>query len=187
MPAETLAGGESGISPEDGSRVNRGRPDHYTPRRDAKRHGYKHKDLMMMPARLAIALQDDGWWLRSEIVWHKPNPMPESVKDRPTSAHEKVFMLTKAVIPPIGYTGTVSTRFLWMNLMQLESTLGRKGRVETGKPLDRMIISMMTVRVAKCNARSTKAGIERGHTEWLHMKTRVKANIWQPTCATSGR
>ena len=45
---------------------------------------------------LAIALQDDGWWVRSEIIWHKPNPMPESVYDRPTSAHEKVWLLTKS-------------------------------------------------------------------------------------------
>ena len=56
----------------------------------------KPKDLMMMPARVALALQADGWWLRSEIVWHKPNPMPESVTDRPTSAHEMVYLLTKA-------------------------------------------------------------------------------------------
>ena len=58
--------------------------------------GLKPKDLMMMPARVALALQADGWWLRSEIVWHKPNPMPESVTDRPTSAHEKLYLLTKA-------------------------------------------------------------------------------------------
>ena len=55
----------------------------------------KAKDLLMMPARVALALQADGWWLRSEIVWAKPNPMPESVTDRPTSAHEKVFLLSK--------------------------------------------------------------------------------------------
>lgn len=58
--------------------------------------GLKPKDLMMLPARLAIALQDDGWWLRSEIVWDKPNPMPESCTDRPTSAHEKVYQLAKS-------------------------------------------------------------------------------------------
>ena len=56
---------------------------------------FKAKDLMMMPARVALALQADGWWLRSEIVWHKPNPMPESAKDRPTSAHEKIYLLTR--------------------------------------------------------------------------------------------
>jgi DNA modification methylase len=58
--------------------------------------GYlKPKDLCMIPNRLAIRLQEDGWWVRSEIIWHKPNPMPESVYDRPTTAHEKVFLLTK--------------------------------------------------------------------------------------------
>ena len=58
--------------------------------------GLKPKDLVMMPARVALALQADGWWLRSEIVWHKSNPMPESVRDRPTSAHEKVYLLAKS-------------------------------------------------------------------------------------------
>lgn len=58
--------------------------------------GLKPKDLCMMPARLALALQADGWWLRSEIIWAKPNPMPESITDRPTSAHEKVYLLTKS-------------------------------------------------------------------------------------------
>ena len=57
---------------------------------------YRAKQLLMMPARVALALQADGWWLRSEIVWHKPNPMPESVRDRPTSAHEKLYLLTKS-------------------------------------------------------------------------------------------
>lgn len=58
--------------------------------------GYlKPKDLCMIPNRLAIALQEDGWWVRSEIIWHKPNPMPESVYDRPTVAHEKIWLLTK--------------------------------------------------------------------------------------------
>lgn len=49
----------------------------------------------MMPARVALALQADGWWLRDEIVWHKPNPMPSSVEDRTTPAHEMVYLLTK--------------------------------------------------------------------------------------------
>lgn len=56
----------------------------------------KPKDLCMVPNRLAIALQDDGWWVRSEIIWHKPNPMPESIKDRPGSSHEKIFLLSKS-------------------------------------------------------------------------------------------
>jgi hypothetical protein len=58
--------------------------------------GLAAKQLLMMPARVALALQADGWWLRSDIIWSKPNPMPESVTDRPTSAHEHVFLLTKS-------------------------------------------------------------------------------------------
>lgn len=57
--------------------------------------GLKPKDLVGIPWRVAFALQDDGWWLRSDIIWAKPNPMPESVMDRPTKAHEYIFLLTK--------------------------------------------------------------------------------------------
>ena len=58
--------------------------------------GLKSKDLMGQPWRLAFALQDAGWWLRQDIIWHKPNPMPESVRDRCTKAHEYLFLLTKS-------------------------------------------------------------------------------------------
>lgn len=57
--------------------------------------GYKPKDLLGIPWRVAFALQADGWYLRCDIVWAKPNPMPESVRDRPTRAHEYVFLLSK--------------------------------------------------------------------------------------------
>jgi hypothetical protein len=56
----------------------------------------KPKDLCGMPWRLALALHADGWWLRSEIIWAKPNPMPESVTDRPTKSHEQVFLFAKS-------------------------------------------------------------------------------------------
>ena len=58
--------------------------------------GMKPKDLIGIPWMLAFALRADGWYLRSDIIWSKPNPMPESVKDRPTKAHEYVFLLTKS-------------------------------------------------------------------------------------------
>jgi site-specific DNA-methyltransferase (adenine-specific) len=57
--------------------------------------GLKSKDLLGVPWRLAFALQQDGWFLRSDIIWNKPNAMPESVKDRPTRAHEYIFLLSK--------------------------------------------------------------------------------------------
>ncbi len=58
--------------------------------------GLKPKDLVGIPWRAAFALQADGWWLRSDIIWAKPNPMPESVTDRPTKSHEYLFLLTKS-------------------------------------------------------------------------------------------
>lgn len=58
--------------------------------------GLKPKDLIGLPWRLAFALQADGWYLRSDIIWSKSNPMPESVKDRPTRAHEYIFLMSKS-------------------------------------------------------------------------------------------
>ena len=83
--------------------------------------GIKNKDLIGIPWMVAFALRDDGWYLRQDIIWAKPNPMPESVKDRCTKAHEYVFLLTKsaryyydyeAVLEPAtGYDGRKDTRF----------------------------------------------------------------------------
>ena len=73
-------------------RKNRARAMQVRPRTP---EGLKPKDLIGVPWRLAFALQDAGWWVRSEIIWHKPNAHPESVRDRPTKAHETVFLLSK--------------------------------------------------------------------------------------------
>lgn len=64
--------------------------------RSKRKTGLKPKDLIGMPWRIAFALQADGWWLRQEVIWAKPNPMPESVLDRCTNSHERVFLLTKS-------------------------------------------------------------------------------------------
>lgn len=66
-------------------------------KRPAKTGGLAPKQMVGIPWRIAFALQEDGWWLRSDIIWHKPNPMPESVRDRPTKAHEYVFLLSRSV------------------------------------------------------------------------------------------
>ena len=80
--------------------------------------GLKPKDLVGIPWRVAFALQADGWWLRQDIIWHKPNPMPESVRDRCTKSHEYIFMLTKsaryyfdsdAIKEPANYDGRKDT------------------------------------------------------------------------------
>ena len=66
-----------------------------TPVRGNKLKGLKSKDLIGIPWMLAFALRADGWYLRQDIIWHKPNPMPESVKDRCTKSHEYIFLLSK--------------------------------------------------------------------------------------------
>lgn len=71
--------------------------------------GLKPKDLLGIPWRLAFALQADGWFLRADIIWHKPNCQPESVKDRPTRAHEYIFLLTKSERYHYDYEATLET------------------------------------------------------------------------------
>ena len=77
----------------DGDRKNPARGMGYRP---PTPDGLKPKDLIGVPWKLAFALQADGWYLRTDIVWHKPNAQPESVKDRPARAHEYVFLLSKS-------------------------------------------------------------------------------------------
>lgn len=94
----TLAGnGHRGGGPKIKSMVaSRRRDDAPIPRSDVRVEGLKPKDLVGQPWRLAFALQDAGWWLRQDIIWHKPNPMPESVRDRCTKAHEYLFLMTRS-------------------------------------------------------------------------------------------
>ena len=77
--------------------VSKTNPDlpEYSPKRSNKIDGLKEKDLIGIPWMLAFALRADGWYLRQDIIWHKPNPMPESVRDRCTKAHEYIFLLSK--------------------------------------------------------------------------------------------
>jgi len=93
MPAQTVAGGEGG---KGDIVAHRGMGGDYQPHRKASAMGLKHKDLIGIPWRVAFALQADGWYLRQDIIWHKPNPMPESVRDRCTKSHEYLFLLAKS-------------------------------------------------------------------------------------------
>lgn len=76
--------------------ASRRRDNEQIPRSDVRVAGLKEKDLVGQPWRLAFALQDAGWWLRQDIIWSKPNPMPESTRDRCTKSHEYVFLLSKS-------------------------------------------------------------------------------------------
>ena len=103
----------------DADKKNKGRAmDYRAPTPD----GLKPKDLIGVPWRLAFALQDDGWYLRSDIIWHKPNCQPESVKNRPTRAHEYLFLFSKsekyyydheAIKEPSALTGRKNKRTVW--------------------------------------------------------------------------
>jgi DNA modification methylase len=103
---DSYAGGAGGRSDNEKSRCGDGGGDPGTIRIGEGKHSGKRipndienlkpKDLIGIPWRVAFALQADGWWLRSDIIWHKPNPMPESVTDRCTKSHEYIFLLTKS-------------------------------------------------------------------------------------------
>jgi len=95
-----MAGGNSRYGTEETAsekqRSNSGTMTFMGQRPSAIAPGLKAKDCVLMPFRVALAAQADGWWVRSVIIWAKPNPMPESVRDRPTDAHEYIFLLTRS-------------------------------------------------------------------------------------------
>ncbi len=91
---DTYNGGGSGA--RDPARWPKQSRNDHLPERRPVHEGLKHKDMVGIPWRVAFALQADGWYLRSDIIWHKPTPMPESIKDRPTKAHEYVFLMAKS-------------------------------------------------------------------------------------------
>jgi DNA modification methylase len=98
MPGQTIHNGENRGKPRgnkgnDGAEIGRALG---CPRRSNKQAGLKEKDLCGIPWRVAFALQADGWYLRQDIIWSKPNPMPESITDRCTKAHEYLFLLSRS-------------------------------------------------------------------------------------------
>jgi DNA modification methylase len=99
--------------------------------------GLKQKDLIGVPWMVAFALRADGWFLRSDIIWSKPNPMPESVEDRPTKAHEYLFLLSKsdryfydaaAIAEPASGAGQIGTGVGWGRLDRLDPDQPDRGR-----------------------------------------------------------
>jgi DNA modification methylase len=122
--------------------------------------GLKPKDLVGIPWRLAFALQADGWYLRSDIIWNKPNPMPESVTDRPTKSHEYVFLLTKsaryfydvdAVREPISESTVSRNKYAWKGHMGRHVPTEERGarnvesHAELCNPLGRNTRSVWTI------------------------------------------
>ena len=122
--------------------------------REKRLTGLKPKDLVGIPWMLAFALRDDGWYLRSEIIWHKPNPMPESVTDRPTKAHEQIFLLTK------------SPRYFYDATAIAEKTDPKNSRDTT------------THRRNPPPGAATDSGFVNGR----HFETRNKRDVWTVSC-----
>ncbi len=112
----------------------------------------KHKDLIGIPWRLAFALQDAGWYLRQDIIWHKPNPMPESVKDRCTKAHEYIFLLAKqpryyfdhVAMQEPAVRGACGSSFVSGKTAQHQPNASTKTRVEDGSRNRRSVWSVNT-------------------------------------------
>jgi len=121
-----------------------------------KRDGLKHKDLIGIPWRVAIALQSDGWYLRQDIIWHKPNPMPESVTDRCTKAHEYIFLMSK------------NPNYYFDNKAIQEPCTTQEGRPS----------AIVRDRVYGYNSKQAALGRARGGEETPEPSTRNKRSVW---------
>ena len=152
-------------------------------------NGIKEKDLLMIPNRVAIALQDAGWYIRSEIIWHKPNPMPESVRDRPTSCHEKIWLITKnkkyyydheAIKEPI--TDTTAIRLLQKNIDNQKGSSRANGGMKSNgnmkaigrKKFDKNMGGSGTSFV-------DHSGYKKADGTYMINPTRNKRNVWTVT------
>ena len=157
-------------------------------RRNFAGEGYlKAKDLCMIPNRLAIALQDDGWWVRSEIIWGKTNPMPDSSgKYRPSTAHEKIFLLTKtgksfydaeAVSLPVA--GTTHARVAQNIAEQIGSARANGGRKTNGNM--KAVVRSPKIRAAGSGNRNNNSFID---AICLEVETRYLRNFEPAPLAT---
>jgi len=158
-------------------------------KRNQRYQEIKEKDLMMIPNRVAIALQDAGWYIRSEIIWHKPNPMPESVRDRPTSCHEKIWLITKnkkyyydaeSIKEPI--TDTTAKRLLQKNIENQKGSLRGNGGMKSNgnmkavgrKKFDKNMGGSGTSFV-------DHSGYKKADGTYMINETRNKRNVWTIT------
>lgn len=126
--------------------------DQMTDRTQRAPSGLKDKDLIGIPWMLAFALRADGWYLRQDIVWHKPNPMPESVTDRCTKAHEYIFLLSKG------------PRYYFDAEAMKEPAVGGP--------------SGNTTRKQRPNADTLRRGAQAGSIPWSGSETRNKRSVW---------
>jgi len=120
----------------------------------------KPKDLCLIPFRVAIAAQEDGWWVRSVIIWSKPNPMPESVQDRPTESHEYILMLTK------------SAKYYW-DIDAVREALRYPDRIYNPD------VSQHKTKPLKDNGNRTTGGLHDGRTQYTNPNGRNLRSVWE--------
>ena len=152
-------------------------------------NGIKEKDLLMIPNRVAIVLQDAGWYIRSEIIWHKPNPMPESVRDRPTSCHEKIWLITKnkkyyydheAIKEPI--TDTTAIRLLQKNINNQKGSLRGNGGMKSNGNMKAMGRKKFDKNMGGSGTSFVDhSGYKKADGSYMINSTRNKRNVWTIT------
>jgi hypothetical protein len=154
-------------------------------RREKQAPASKEKDLCGIPWRVALALQADGWYLRSDIIWAKPNPMPESVTDRPTKAHEYIFLLTKSAryfwdgeavrenfaderMGNPGAPSPKSAKIPGQSAHTIGSKVWDRGKINGGRNL-RSVWTIATAPLCRFPLRHLAAGASRAHGEGGHV------------------
>ena len=158
-------------------------------KRTTIQQGIKEKDLLMIPNRVAIALQDAGWYIRSEIIWHKPNPMPESVRDRPTSCHEKIWLITKnkkyyydadAIKEPI--TDTTAIRLLQKNIDNQKGSSRANGGMKSNGNMKAMGRKNFNKNMGGSGTSFVNhSGYKKADGTYMINPTRNKRNVWSVT------
>jgi DNA modification methylase len=158
-------------------------------KRNQRYQEIKEKDLMMIPNRVAIALQDAGWYIRSEIIWHKPNPMPESVRDRPTSCHEKIWLITKnkkyyydheSIKEPI--TDTTAIRLLQKNIENQKGSLRGNGGMKSNGNMKAMGRKKFDKNMGGSGTSFVDhSGYKKADGTYMINPTRNKRNVWTIT------
>lgn len=156
----------------------------------SKYKSLKPKDLIGIPWRVAFALQADGWYLRQDIVWHKPNPLPESVTDRCTKAHEFIFLLSKSAryyydAEAIKEPCSESTRArISQDLMQQVGSYRANGGGKTNGPM-KAVVAGSTRKLAEARS-GVKANTSTAVSMCMPVSTRNKRSVWTiPTQAYS--
>lgn len=143
--------------------------------------GLKPKDLIGIPWRVAFALQADGWYLRQDIIWHKPNPMPESVTDRCTKAHEYIFLLSKS--ERYHFDSEAMKEPASKGAAGSEFHTGKTGAHQMGRSSTKPRGSGNKERKQRPDAPENHGGSQAGSVPWEWAPTRNRRSVW--TVATA--